>query len=519
MIKDDTKRRTDSVTPARNSGRSKKTVTKSGIDFFQFPSLFPAEVLMEELGDDLGDDLNDQMDSEDLKNEIIHKFQVNHSIKRSSVTRKPLEQQPLQTAGKRNANTSATQKTEKTQTAKPQVAAVSEPVQKNLTLAKNNAKQKDSVSVKQSNVKQTKATKPSIITQNDEIQNPITPVGTRTYATLSTFVEGISNRLARTAAELAIAQPGKMNPIYIHGGTSVGKTHLLEGICSDLRKRKNRKPVLFMTAEQFTTTFIESLRQGAPTFRNKFRGISALLIDDIQFFTGKASTQTELLSIIDTLKNQGVQLVFSGNAPLKELGGLRSELLSRLESGMVCGIESPERETLLMIFRQMVTQREIKVPEEVCRFVASRLNNHARQLSGALNRLHAVHLATRKPITVQMAAETLDDLIRSNRKTIKLTDIDKVVCDTFGLETQSLQSKSRAKVVSQPRMLAMWLARKYTRSALSEIGQFFGDRSHSTVVSAQKKVDKWVNDDVPLSCIDHDSPISELLQKVERLLG
>ncbi|MCL2305625.1 MAG: chromosomal replication initiator protein DnaA [Planctomycetaceae bacterium] len=344
-------------------------------------------------------------------------------------------------------------------------------------------------------------------------------VGTRKYAALTTFVEGPSNRLAVTAAQMAIQFPGKLNPIYIFGGTSLGKTHLLEGICSESRKQKNRKPVLFMSAEQFTTSYIESVtKQGMSNLRSKFHDVSALLIDDLHFFQGKSGTQTELLRTIETLKSQGVQLVLAGDKPLKELVGIRPELLSRLEAGMVCEIQPPDKEMLHTIFRQMIQQRDVPISEEVSRFVVSRLNMHARQLAGAMNRLHMTCLSSGKPITVSVAEEVLDDLIRCNRRAVRLADIDKVVCETFGIGQQSLQSKSRAKQVSYPRMFAMWLARKYTRNALSEIGKYFGDRTHSTVVSAQKKVESWINGDVKLDCFDQQCSISEVLQKVERLL-
>ena len=346
--------------------------------------------------------------------------------------------------------------------------------------------------------------------------------GVRKYAALSTFIEGPSNRLAMTAAQMAIQFPGKLNPVYIFGGTSLGKTHLLEGICSESRKQKGRKPVLLMTAEQFTNSFVEGFAkpgmQGTTSFRNKFRDISALLIDDLHFFQGKNATQTELLRTIDNLRNQNVQLVLTGDRPLKELVGIRPELLSRLEAGMVCEIQPPDKEILHAIFRRMVQQRNLPVSEEVSRFVVSRLNIHARQLSGALNRLHTTYLSTGKPVTVSVAEEVLDDLIRCNRKMVRLADIDKVVCEAFGIGQQSLQSKSRSKQVAHPRMLAMWLARKYTRNALSEIGRYFGDRTHATVVSAQKRVESWINDDTKLDCFDQQCSVSEVLQKVERLL-
>ncbi|MDR1142009.1 MAG: hypothetical protein LBL62_09975 [Planctomycetaceae bacterium] len=343
----------------------------------------------------------------------------------------------------------------------------------------------------------------------------------RRFATLHTFIEGLSNRLACRAATLAVEHPGQINPIYIYGTTSIGKTHLLEGIWSAIRQQQGRKPPLYMTSEQFISSFLENIQPGSSRngilgFRNKFSGISVLLIDDIQYLSRKDATQTEFLYTIDTLRNQGVQMVFTGNCPLKELNGLRNEIICRLESGMVCGIELPEREMSFRIFQNMVAQRQLPIGQDVCRMVTSRLGVHARQLSGALNRLHAVYLTKNEPITLDIAEETLGDLIRIQRRDVRLQDIAKVVCETFGLSEQALQSKSRAKQVAAPRMLAMWLARKYTRSALSEIGKYFGDRSHSTVVTAQKKVDQWVDKNHPIHTeLLH---ITEMIQKIEQIL-
>ncbi|MDR3198253.1 MAG: chromosomal replication initiator protein DnaA [Planctomycetaceae bacterium] len=343
----------------------------------------------------------------------------------------------------------------------------------------------------------------------------------RRFATLHTFIEGLSNRLACRAATLAVEHPGQINPIYIYGTTSIGKTHLLEGIWSAVRQQQGRKSPLYMTSEQFISSFLENIqpgstRNGIQGFRNKFLGISVLLIDDIQYLSRKDATQTEFLYTIDTLRNQGVQMVFTGNRPLKELTGLRNEIICRLESGMVCGIELPEREMSLRIFQNMVAQRQLPIGQDVCRMVTSRLGVHARQLSGALNRLHAVYLTKNEPITLEIAEETLGDLIRIQRRDVRLQDIEKAVCETFGLSEQALQSKSRAKQITAPRMLAMWLARKYTRSALSEIGKYFGDRSHSTVVTAQKKVDQWVDKNHPIHT-EHLN-ITEMIQKIEQIL-
>lgn len=345
----------------------------------------------------------------------------------------------------------------------------------------------------------------------------------RRFASLDNFVKGLSNDLACRAVELAVNHPGKVNPIYLHGPSSVGKTHLLEGIWTAVRRCRDRKPPLYMTAEQFISAFLESIQYGASRdgiqrFRARFRGISTLLIDDIQLLARAGATQAELLYLIDTLGREGVQIVLTGDRPLRELKGLRSEIQCRIGAGIDCAIELPDPKTSQQILAGMVVQRQIPLAPEICRMVASRLGTHARLLSGALNRLYAVHLSTGNPITVEIAEEALADMFRHNRRDVRLPDIEKVVCETFGLSEDALQSKSRAKHISTPRMLAMWLAQKHTRSALSEIGRYFGDRSHSSVVSARKKVDQWIAEDQPTSGDDTDPSISEAIRKIERLL-
>jgi chromosomal replication initiator protein len=339
----------------------------------------------------------------------------------------------------------------------------------------------------------------------------------RRFASLSTFLEGLSNREACRAADWAINHPGKISPIYIFGPTSVGKTHLLEGIWSEIKKTASRRLPMYMTAEQFLSAFTETIRYSRSgsvqdrnqTFRSRFKNVSHLLIDDIQFLSRGDATQTEFLQVFDMLRNQGVQLVFTGNRPLKDLP-LRNELLCRLESGLICGIELPERELSLRICENMVRQLELPMDTEVCRLIASRFGVHARQISGALNRLYAAHLTTGESITVAGAEETLSDLLRLNRRDVRLEDISKIVCETFSISEETLRSKSRVKQIAAPRMLAMWLARKYTRSALSEIGLYFGNHSHSSVISAQKKIDKQI-------C--NDKSIAETVQRIEQALG
>lgn len=317
----------------------------------------------------------------------------------------------------------------------------------------------------------------------------------RRFATLSTFVVGPSNSTAHKIVEIIAEQPNFMSPLYVSGPTSVGKTHLLEGLCDAYSRNPifATKPPLYMTAEQFTTAFIQSLHGGAP-FRDRFRNISLFALDDLHFLEGKKSTQTELVYVLDFLKRNNVQVVLMGNRPLVDLPDLREELVTRVQSGLYAEIGAPERETLAAILRQMAIERKLIVPDEVCRYVVSRFATHAREISGALNRLYAMHLATGEPITLDFAQNALADLATVAYRNIRLNDVERAVQEVFELEPNSLKSPSRAKKYADPRAIAMWLARKHTRAALAEIGDYFGGRRHTAVLAAQRKVDGWLKD-------------------------
>jgi chromosomal replication initiator protein len=342
----------------------------------------------------------------------------------------------------------------------------------------------------------------------------------RRFANLDTFVAGESNRLAITSAEMVVRQPGQHTPLLFYGPTSVGKTHLLEGIWTAARKSHQRLSAVYLSAEQFTSHFLEALRgSGLPSFRRKYRGVGLLLIDDLQFFVGKRATQVELLHTVDTFLREGRQLVFAADRSPAELAELGPELTTRLTSGLVCRIEPPDLATRLGIVAQMARRMKLHVPADVQQFVATRLTSHARELSGALCCLKATSQALGRPISPAMAEEALAEMIRHSGRVVKLADIEKAVCEVFGLEPASLQSDEKARRVSHPRMLAMWLARKHTRAALSEIGHYFGRRSHSTVISAQKRVDGWMASGRPLDLAEHHWPADDAIRQVERRLA
>jgi len=336
---------------------------------------------------------------------------------------------------------------------------------------------------------------------------------------LGSFVVGPSNRLARAAADMVAERLGELSPLVVHGPTSVGKTHLLEGLCHLARRLRPGVTAIYLTAEQFTAGFLDALRgSGLPSFRRKYRGVELLAIDDLQFFCGKRCTKLELLYTIDTLLREKRQIVFAADRPLAELSDLGPDLCTRLQSGMVCPIEPPDYETRLGILLQMTRRFEMHVPDDVRQFIAARLTSHPRELSGALCRLHATSKALAKPIELAMAEEALADMIGHASRVIRLPDIAKAVCDTFGLDARSLQSSRKAKNVSHPRMLAMFLARKYTRAALAEIGQYFGRRSHSTVVSAQKRVEGWLAAGLPMELAERVCGIDDAIRQVEKRL-
>jgi chromosomal replication initiator protein len=218
------------------------------------------------------------------------------------------------------------------------------------------------------------------------------------------------------------------------------------------------------------------------------------------------------------LLREGRQLVFAADRPPAELTDLGPELTARLQSGMVCLVEPPDYATRLGIVSQMARRFALSLPQDVQEFVAAQLTCHARELSGALCRLQATSQATGRPITLAMAREALTELIHQSSRMVRLPDIERAVCDVFGVEPAGLQSGRKDKSVSHPRMLAMWLARKHTRAALSEIGQFFGRRSHSTVISAQKRIEDGMASGMTLELADRHWNLDEAIRLVERRL-
>jgi chromosomal replication initiator protein len=336
---------------------------------------------------------------------------------------------------------------------------------------------------------------------------------------LGELVIGPSNRLACGAVELVASRPGDVSPLVIHGPSGVGKTHLLDVACQRVRAAHPRAVVVSLSAEQFTNGFLQALHgRGLPGFRRTCRSADLLVIDDIQFFVGKRATLLEFQLTVDALHRQGRQMVFACDRELDALSGLGPELLTRLRGGMNAPILAPDYEVRRGIVAALCARRSLDVPDEVVHYVASHMTRHARELIGAVNRLEATSLMLGVAVTTGMAEEALADLVRSSARSVRLADVERAVCAAFGIEPGSLQSSRRARTVSQPRMLAMFLARKHTHAALTDIGRYFGRRSHSTVIAAQKTVGAWVAGRAPVVLAETEWDVEEAIRRVEDLL-
>lgn len=343
--------------------------------------------------------------------------------------------------------------------------------------------------------------------------------GTRPLEQLDSFVVGDGSRVAVKAAEMVVRTLGEISPLFVHGPHGSGKTHLLEGIWSDVCNKWPAKRCVYLSAEQFTSLFLDALHgSGLPNFRRKYRGVALLIIDDIQFFLGKKATLVEVLHTVDTVLRQGQQLVLASDRPPAELAGLGRELTNRLSSGLVCGIAPPDQRTRLGIARRWADESPVEVPGDVVRWVATHVAGDARLLRGAINRLRATSEALERPVTRQMAEEHLSDLVQVASCLVRLADIERAVCDVFELDPRSLRSDRKVRGIAHPRMLAMWLARKYTRAGLSEIGEHFGRRSHSTVISANRKVSGWLTAGGAVEGPHGSWKAEDALRKIERLL-
>lgn len=343
----------------------------------------------------------------------------------------------------------------------------------------------------------------------------------RRYSSLDDFEVGPNSQLAMAAVREVCRQPGAQNnPLFLYGGVGLGKTHLLEGMAAELRSRFPALHVLHMTAENFTNSFTVALRQHAlPSFRQKFRNADVLLMDDIDFLDSKRGIQEELLHTFKHLEAHGRQIVLTADRHPRLLTRTSEELKTRFLSGMVCRLETPSAETRRRILDRKAARLSGEFSPEALNHVAQKFQSNVRELEGALRTLQAYSLMTGKRVGVTAARQLLSDLERDCIKVVKLSDIERVVCDVFGLVQEELRSDKRVRSVSQPRMLAMYLARKHTRAAYSEIGAYFGGRNHSTVITAEKKIAGLLEERHQMRVSTQQYFVSDLIDNIEQQLA
>lgn len=306
--------------------------------------------------------------------------------------------------------------------------------------------------------------------------------------TLDNFVVGPSNAVAYAAARKVAEAPGKAyNPLFIHGGVGLGKTHLLVAITNSVVRQKGS--VEYVSAESFTNRFLFALRNAAlDAFRARYRRAKLLVIDDVHFLANKPATQDEFLSTFNTLSRDGAQIVMASDSHPKLIGKLKETLVTRFLSGMVARLEKPNFATRIAIVTNKAAERNLALPEDVAEFVARHLKNSVREIEGAVNTLAAYTSLSRTRIDRAAAIEVLKGLIQDGSRPVRLPEIEAAVASYSGLTDGQLRSASRSRSISHARHLAMYLARELGGFSYEEIGNYFGGRTHSSVVPAIKKI-------------------------------
>ncbi|WP_059050451.1 chromosomal replication initiator protein DnaA [Paenibacillus senegalimassiliensis] len=319
--------------------------------------------------------------------------------------------------------------------------------------------------------------------------------------TFDTFVIGSGNRFAH-AASLAVAEaPARAyNPLFLYGGVGLGKTHLMHAIGHYILEHSPSSKVVYISSEKFTNEFINSIRDNrAESFRNKYRNIDILLIDDIQFLAGKESTQEEFFHTFNALHEERKQIIISSDRPPKEIPTLEERLRSRFEWGLITDIQPPDLETRIAILRKKAKAENLDIPNEAMMYIANQIDTNIRELEGALIRVVAYSSLINQDVTSHLAAEALKDIIPSSRpKMITIQDIQQRVGDYYNLKLDDFKARKRTKAIAFPRQIAMYLARELTDFSLPKIGDAFGGRDHTTVIHAHEKITQQLKIDQEL---------------------
>lgn len=345
------------------------------------------------------------------------------------------------------------------------------------------------------------------VTVNDEMSSTLNP-----KYTFDSFVVGNSNRFAH-AASLAVAEsPAKAyNPLFIYGGVGLGKTHLMHAIGHFILNGNPTAKVVYVSSEKFTNELINSIKDDRnEEFRNKYRNIDVLLIDDVQFIAGKERTQEEFFHTFNALHDANKQIILSSDRPPKEIPTLEDRLRSRFEWGLIADIQVPDFETRMAILKKKADVEGLNIPNDVMGYIATKIKSNIRELEGALIRTVAYSSLTNRKINVDLATEALKDIISKKQgKHVTINLIQDIVSSYFNLRIDDLTSQRRTRNIAYPRQIAMYLSRKLTEMSLPKIGEEFGGRDHTTVIHAYEKISENLKTDNSLQNI-----INELTKKI-----
>ena len=330
----------------------------------------------------------------------------------------------------------------------------------------------------------------------EEVSAPLDP-----RFTFENFVVGKSNELAHAAAQrVAEARAVPFNPLFLYGGVGLGKTHLMHAVAWHIKRRTPGRRVIYLSAEKFMYQFIRALRQkNVMTFKEQFRSVDVLMIDDVQFITGKESTQEEFFHTFNALVDQNRQVVISADKSPHDLEGIEERMRSRLGWGLVADIHPTTYELRLGILQSKAEQMKAAVQSKVLEFLAHKIVSNVRELEGALNRIVAHSTLIGRPITLETTQEVLHDLLRANDRRVTIEEIQRRVAEHFNMKLADMHSERRARAVARPRQVAMYLAKQLTTRSLPEIGRKFGNRDHTTVMHAVRKIEELCSLDAGFS--------------------
>ncbi len=343
---------------------------------------------------------------------------------------------------------------------------------------------------------------PSIIRPADADQDKGLVSALDQNLTFDRFVVGKPNELAYAAARrVADADGVAFNPLFLYAGVGLGKTHLMHAIAWHIRKRRPDRKVLYLTAEMFMYHFIKAVRfRDTVSFKEKFRSVDVLMVDDLQFISGKESTQEEFFHTFNELIDRNHQIVVSADRSPSDLEGMEERVRSRLAWGLVADIHPTDFELRVGILEQKLAQEpEVTVPREVIEFLAHRITSNVRELEGAMKRVIAYHALMGRAISLEMVQEVLADVLRANARKVSIDDIQRKVAEHYNIRMAEMSSARRARAVARPRQVAMFLAKRLTSRSLPEIGRKFGNRDHTTVLHGVRRIEELIQSDVSLA--------------------